>query len=168
MSRAQKSRNGESRWQKEKRKLLRLVLAHEACPDLAGGWRRWSRNLFIWLLHTAIFHLSSTQTVSCLSLSTGMAERPRENNTALMPANSEVRGWHSRKTSKLPGTNCICRYASLKTTTTLLHCNHVFFWLNYKKPITSLHYYLCEDFHGHTRVYLPSSATVNPNWPEPS
>lgn len=50
------------------------------------------------------FHHSSTQTVSCHSLSTGMPKRHChiENNTALMPANPEVHGWHPGKRLNYP------------------------------------------------------------------
>lgn len=74
----------------------------------------------------------------------------RENNTALMPANPKVHRWHSGKHLNYPAQiafvgmhHFFSFFFFLKTS-----YNQVFFWLNYKKPITSL--LLCEGFHGHT------------------
>lgn len=97
---AEKRRNGGSEWQKEKRKLSRLVLGPRGM--LWPSWERWNRNHFIRLFHIAT---SVTQTVSCHSLSKGRPNRHHhwQNNTDLISAYPKVHRLHSL-TSKLHST----------------------------------------------------------------
>lgn len=150
---------------RKKKKVIEIGFGPRGMPWPSWRMKEVKQKSFHLIVPHCHFHHSGTQIVSCHSLSTGMSERhcQRENNTALMPANPEVHGWHPEKHLNYPAQIAfVGMYYFLKTFFLFLHelhkldTFHIVITFSFDLPVEAFFFlflsFLSEAFHGHTII----------------